>query len=96
MMTDPAEVYPLILRDGRWWLPYGPEADAERLAAVFASDCQVVFLWPEGGSFAFDVTDDGAEVVRLDYGAWKPLGQVALSPWQEAAYRLVQDAIDSM
>lgn len=96
MMSNPAETYPLILKNGRWWLPYGPEADAEMLAAVFASDCLVVFLWPEGGSFAFDVTDDGAEVVRLDYGAWKPVGQVALSPWQKAAYRLVQEAIESM
>lgn len=95
-MSNPAEVYPLTLRDGRWWLPYGPEADAEMLASVFRSDSLVVFLWPDGGSFTFDVTDEGAEVVRLDYGAWTPVGEVTLLPWQAAAYRLVQEAIDCM
>lgn len=24
-MTEPLEVYPLVQRDGRWWLPYGPK-----------------------------------------------------------------------
>ena len=95
-MSNPAEVYPLTLRDGRWWLPYGPEADAEMLASVFRSDSLVVFLWPEGGSFAFDVTDEGAEVVRVNYGAWTPLEDVTLLPWQGEAYWLVQDAIDCM
>lgn len=95
-MHDPAEVYPLMLRDGRWWLPYGPEADAEMLASVFASDSLVVFLWPEGGSFGFDVTDEGAEVIRLNYGAWRPVGEVSLLPWQDEVYRLVQEAIDLM
>lgn len=95
-MSNPAEVYPLTLRAGRWWLPYGLEADAEMLASVFRSDSLVVFLWPEGGSFAFDVTEEGAEVVRLDYGAWRPLEEAVLLPWQDEAYRLVQDAIDCM
>jgi hypothetical protein len=66
------------------------------LASVFRSDSLVVFLWPEGGSFAFDVTDEGAEVVRVNYGAWTPLAEVTLLPWQSEAYRLVQDAIDCM
>jgi hypothetical protein len=64
-MTGGMEVYPLVKRSGAWWLPYGPVADAEALAAVFRSDCNVAFLGPEGGSFAFWVNDEGQEIVRL-------------------------------
>lgn len=88
--------YPLTLRDGRWWLPYGPVVDAEELATVFRSDCRVAFLWPEGGSFAFDVDDEGQDVVRIDYGAWQPLGAVTLSEWQHEALALVMEAIEQM
>ncbi|UXU74565.1 MULTISPECIES: hypothetical protein [unclassified Paracoccus (in: a-proteobacteria)] len=95
-MTEPLEVYSLVQRDGRWWLPYGPEADAEALARVFSSDCSVVFLGPDGGSLAYDVTDEGEEVVRLDSGAWLPLTSTVLAPWQQQAIELVMDAIDCM
>ena len=40
-MTDDMEVYPLSFSLGRWWLPYGPEANAETLAVLFRSDCTV-------------------------------------------------------
>ncbi|WP_323008767.1 hypothetical protein [Paracoccus sp. (in: a-proteobacteria)] len=93
-MTEPLEVYALVQRDGRWWLPYGPEADAESLSRVFSSDCSVVFLGPDGSSLAYDVTDDGQEVVQLDRGAWIPLASAILDPWQEQAVQLVMDAID--
>jgi len=95
-MTEGMEVYPLVKRGGQWWLPYGPVADAEQLAALFRSDSTVVFLWPEGGSFAFWVNDEGQDVVRLDYGAWQPLGSVSLSDWQQDALALVMEAIDQM
>lgn len=91
-----SDLYPLVRRDGRWWLPYGPEADAETLARVFASDCSVVFLGPEGGSFAYDVSDAGEEVVRLDGGAWRPLSSAVLAPWQGEALHLIQQAIDEL
>lgn len=42
-MLEPLEVYVLVQRDGRWWLPYGPEADTNALSHVFSSDCSVVF-----------------------------------------------------
>jgi hypothetical protein len=90
------EVYPLTLRDGQWWFPYCLVADVETLAAVFRSDCRVVFLGAEGGSFGFDVTEEGEAMVRVDYGAWVPLEQVALSGWRLEAYELVQEAIDAM
>ncbi|HHW34032.1 MAG TPA: hypothetical protein GXX24_07815 [Paracoccus solventivorans] len=86
----------MVQREGRWWLPYGPEADAEALARVFRSDCSVVFLGVDGASFAYDVTDAGEEVVRLDGGAWTPLAATPLSPWQEAALNLVLQAIDQL
>lgn len=90
------EAYALVQREGRWWLPYGPEADAETLARVFRSDCSVVFLGADGASFAYDVTDAGEEVVRLDDGAWTPVAVTSLSPWQEAALNLVLQAIDQL
>lgn len=77
-MTDPL-IYPLVRRGGRWWLPYGPEADADALARVFSSDCSVDFLGPEGGSFAYDVNDE--EVVSLDAGPWHPLSGVTITSW---------------
>ena len=95
-MTDDMEVYPLTFRGGCWWLSYGPEANAETLAAVFRSDCTVVFHWPEGGSWQFHVDDDGQEVVRVNQGAWKLLGEVRLEDWQQEALALVLDAIDQM
>jgi len=90
------EIYPLVFRVGRWWLPWGQEADAESIASMFRSDCRVVFLGAEGGSFTFDVTEEGQPVVRLDYGAWVALEKVVLSGWRLEAYELVQDAIDEM
>ena len=95
-MTDPLTIYPLVRREGRWWLPYGPEADAEALARVFSSDCSVVFLGPEGGSFAYDVNDEGEEVVSLDAGPWRPLSGVTVTGWRLNAMRLVLEAIDQM
>ena len=95
-MTDGMEVYPLTLRGGHWWLPYGPVADAEMLAGLFRSDCTVSFLWPEGGSFQFHVDEEGHDVVRINYGVWQSLGEVALSKWQKEALALVMEAIDQM
>ena len=96
------ETYPLIQREGRWWLPYRDadglpiEVDAELLAGLWLTDSQVVFLGPEGGSFAYQVTDEGEEQVRLDYGAWHPVEAVALAPWHADVFRLVQEALDCM
>ena len=90
------EVYPLVVRAGRWWLPWGQESDVEAIAGVFRSDCRVVFLGAEGGSFTFDVTDEGQPVVRIDYGAWVAVDRVVLSGWRAEAYELVQEAIDAM
>lgn len=95
-MIEGMEVYPLILRAGQWWLPYGPVADAEMLAALFRSDCTVAFLWPKGGSFQFHVDEEGRDVVRINYGVWQSLGEVALSKWQKEALALVMEAIDQM
>jgi hypothetical protein len=95
-MTEGMEVYPLTYRDGQWWLPYGPVADVEVLVALFCSDCNVVFLWPQGGSFAFHVDEDGQDVVRIDNGAWRPLSSVTLIDWQQGALALVKEAIDQM
>lgn len=97
-----AEWYPLVQRDGRWWLPYGdadgcPMAvDADLLAGLFSSDCSVVFLGPDGGSFAYRVDDEGEEQIRLDYGAWLPVEAVTFAPWQVEVFRLVQEALDCM
>lgn len=90
------EVYPLVFRAGRWWLPWGEEAEAEVIAGLFRADCRVVFLGAEEGSFGFDVTEEGDPVVRLNYGAWVALDKATLAPWQEDAYALVQEAIDQM
>lgn len=60
-----------------------PQAGAESLSCVFSSDCSVVFLGPDGSSLAYDVTDEGEEVVRLDDEAWVPLTSTVLTPWQE-------------
>lgn len=95
-MTDDMEVYPLTFRGGCWWLSYGPEANAETLAAVFRSDCSVVFNWPEGGTWQFHVDDDGQEVVRVNQGTWQLLAEVSLTDWQQEALALVLDAIDQM
>lgn len=95
-MTDDMEVYPLVLKSGRWWLPYGPEADAETLAALFRSDCTVVFQGSEGGSWQFHVDDEGQEVVRVNQGVWQLLAEVSLTDWQQEALALVLDAIDQM
>lgn len=95
-MIDDMDVYPLSYHQGRWWLPYGPEADAETLAAVFRSDCTVVFHWPDGGSWQFHVNDEGQEVVRLNEGEWQLLGEVTLNDWQQKVLALVLDAIDQM
>lgn len=97
-----AEWYPLVQRDGRWWLPYGdadgcPMAvDADLLAGLWLADSQVVFLGPDGGSFAYRVDDEGREQIRLDYGAWKPVDSLELAPWQADVFRLVREALDLM
>ena len=95
-MLDGMEVYPLILKAGQWWFPSGWLADAEALAAVFRSYCTVAFLWPEGGSFAYHVDDEGQEVVRINYGVWQPLGDAEFTDWQQEVLALVLDAIDQM
>ncbi len=95
-MTDDMEVYSLVQRGGCWWLPHGLQADAKTLAALFRSDCTVEFHWSEGGSWQFHVDDDGQEVVRVNQGAWQPLGMVHLEDWQQEALALVLDAIDQM
>lgn len=80
------ETYPLVQREGRWWLPYRDadgcpmEVDAELLAGLWMADTQVVFLGPEGGSFAYRVDDEGREQIRLDFGAWTPVGAVTFAP----------------
>ena len=91
-MTEP---YPLVQRDGRWWLPYGLEVDAEQLAGLWMSDSDVVFLGPEGGSFAYRVDENGAEQVRLDYGVWRAIPD-DLADWQQEVFRLVREALDNM
>lgn len=95
-MAEVLEVYPLVLRAGRWWFPFGREATAESLADVWRSDCQVVFLGPSGGSLAYDVDEAGQEVVRLDYGAWVPLEGARLTPWQNEALGLVLAAVEEL
>jgi hypothetical protein len=95
-MTDDMEVYPLSFSLGRWWLPYGPEANAETLAVLFRSDCTVVFHWSEGGSWQFHVDEEGQEVVRVNQGAWQLLANTTLTDWQQEALALVLDAIDQM
>lgn len=91
-MTEP---YPLVQRDGRWWLPYGLAVDAEQLAGLWMSDCNVVFLGPEGGSFAYRVDEEGEEQVRLDYGVWQAI-PTDLADWQRQVFRLVREALDNM
>ena len=95
-MTDDMEVYPLSFSAGRWWLPYGPEANAETLAALFRSDCTVEFHWSEGGSWQIHVDEEGQEVVRVNQGAWQLLAEVSLTDWQQEALALVLDAIDQL
>ena len=61
-MLEPLEVYVLVQRDGRWWLPYGPEADTNALSHVFSSECSVVFsdlvrrrmIWNSRADFVAD------------------------------------------
>jgi hypothetical protein len=95
-MADDMEVYPLVLKAGGWWLPYGLQADAETLAALFRSDCTVVFVWPEGGSWQFHVDEEGQEVVRINYGSWQPMVEIDLEDWQKEVLALVLDAIEKM
>lgn len=95
-MTDDMEVYPLSFSLGRWWFPHGLQADAETLAALFRSDCTVVFHWSEGGSWQFHVDEEGLEVVRVNYGQWQPLVEFDLEDWQKGALALVLDAIEKM
>ena len=59
---------------------------------MFRSDCTVAFLWPEGGSFAYHVDDEGQEVVRINYGVWQPLGDAEFTDWQQEVLALVLDA----
>ena len=83
-------------------MPYGDAdgcpmvVDAEQLAGLWMADSQVVFLGPEGGSFAYRVDEEGVEQVRLDYGVWKPVDAVTFAPWQQEVFRLVQEALDCM
>ncbi len=56
----------------------------------------MAFHWSEGGSWQFNVDDDGQEVVRVNQGAWQLLGEVHLEEWQREALALVLDAIDHM
>ncbi len=96
------ETYPLVQREGRWWLPYGdadghPMAvDADLLAGLFSSDCSVVFLGPGGGSFAYRVDDEGLEQIRQDFGVWCPVEAVTLAPWQVEVLGLIREALDLM
>ncbi len=55
-----------------------------------------MFYSSEGGSWQFHVDHDGQEVVRVNQGAWQPLGEVHLEDWQQEALALVLDAIDQM
>jgi hypothetical protein len=95
-MADPLETYPLVLRERRWWTPYGLEVDAETLARLWMSDTQVVFLGPKGGSLAYQVDEEGKEQLRVDFGAWMPVGAVDLAPWQVEVWHLIQEALDCM
>lgn len=90
------EPYPLVLRGGRWWLPYGLAVDADLLAGLWMADSQVVFLGPEGGSLAYRVDEDGREQVRLDHALWRPVEAVALAPWQREVMLLIREALDLM
>jgi hypothetical protein len=95
-MFDPEELYPLALWGDAWHLSSGEVVDEERLACLFRSDCSVVFLGPQGGSFAYDVTEDGQEVVRFNSGDWGPVDAAQLLDWQQQALTLVLRAIDLM
>lgn len=90
------ETYQLVSREGRWWTPYGLEVDAETLAGLWMCDSQVVFLGPEGGSLAYQVNDEGEEQIRVNFGAWKPVGAVDFAPWQVEVWHLIQEALDWM
>jgi hypothetical protein len=92
-MTDYLDIYPLVLRGGSWVLPWGEVATPAVLAGLFGADCSVVFLGPDGGSFAYDVDEDGTEMIRLDYGPWQPLTDVDLSGWRADVLVLVLDAV---
>ena len=92
-MTDYLDIYPLVQRGGGWVLPWGEVATPAVLAGLFGADCSVVFLGADGGSFAYDVAEDGTEVIRIDYGAWLPLPNVDLSGWRAEALALVLDAV---
>lgn len=97
-----SETYPLVQREGRWWLPYGDadgcpmEVTPELLAGLWMGDSQVVFLGPNGGSLAYQVNVEGEEQVRVNYGVWKPAGAVDLAPWQMEVWHLIQEALDCM
>ena len=95
-MFDPEELYPLALQGDAWRLPSCEVVDEERLACLFRSDCSVVFLGPQGGSFSYDVTEDGEEVVRINSGNWVPVAAAQLQGWQQQALTLVLRAIDLM
>lgn len=91
------ETYPLTFREGRWWFSFGGrEATPETIAHIRRADCQVVFLSPEGGSFAYNVDEEGQEVVRLDFGAWVPLAGAVLTPWQASVLALALAAVDEI
>ena len=92
-MTDYLDIYPLVQRGEGWVLPWGEVATSAVLAGLFGADCSVVFLGPDGGSFAYDVTEAGTEVIRIDYGAWLPLPNADLSGWRAEALVLVLDAV---
>ena len=66
------------------------------LAGLWMADSQVVFLGPDGGSFAYQVSETGEEQVRQDYGAWQPADTATLPPWQQQVFRLVREALEQM
>ena len=90
------ETYPLTLRGGQWRFPFDRDATPETIADIWRADCQVVFLWPDGGSFAYNVDDQGQEVVRLDYGAWVPLAGANLLPWQQEVLAMALAAVEEL
>lgn len=70
--------------------------DADLLAGLWLADSQVVFLGPEGGSFAYRVDDEGREQIRLDFGAWVPADSIQLTSWHADVFRLIRAALDLM
>lgn len=95
-MTGILEVYSLHWDEGDWRFTSGLKATPETIADAWRSDCQVLFFGPEGGSLAYDVDEEGQEVVCLNAGSWLKLSTLVLSPWQRQAVALALLAIEEM